>query len=78
MTPAFTRALLARFERGKKAMSKLARIRIAHYHDSGQITVWAYWADGSVTSGKPESAHMVALMSRARRENLPIVEEDWS
>lgn len=53
------------------------------YTDSGQLTAYIEWADGSRTEGsaeeplKPKGAHMAALFTRAQRDGIPMTHEKW-
>lgn len=50
-------------------------VRITQYRDNGQTSAWIGWSDGSSTHGKPDGAHMEALLARAQREGVQIVRD---
>jgi hypothetical protein len=56
---------------------QIKRAYVRHYSDSGQVTAYIEWANGSRTEGEPENGYMLALMARAQREGLNITKESW-
>lgn len=61
---------------------KIRRIRAAairHWSDTGQIVAYIDWTDErgqyGCTSGRPDSAHIQALIARAVREGVVVRQE---
>lgn len=53
---------------------------IRTYSDTGQTLVYVEWVDrkgSGVTVGRPNNAHMLALLQRARREGVDIERQRW-
>jgi hypothetical protein len=62
-------------------ISKIVRTYSRHYADNGQVTAYVEWLDhkgrSGRTEGRPDSAHMQALIERAEREGVPVQRETW-
>ena len=71
-------------------MPSINRIYVRRYSDTGQITAYVEWSDGSRTEASPAmfarkrahwvftfGTHMHALFARAKREGLRIERETW-
>lgn len=64
-------------------MKAIKRAYTRLYSDSGQLTAYVEWADGSRTEGsaeeplKPKGAQMAALFTRAQRDGIPVTHEKW-
>jgi len=60
------------------AQSKtIRRAYIREYSDSGQITAYVEWSDGSRTEGDRTSTHMLSLLRRALNETGKVEYETW-
>jgi hypothetical protein len=62
-------------------IAKIVAAGVRHYSDNGQTRAWVTWVDSrgrkGETGGDPGSAHMQALLARAKREGAPFVKETW-
>lgn len=62
-------------------IKQITKAYVRTYSDSGQVTAYVEWVDRRGTSGrtegKPDGAHMRALMSRAEREGVKVERERW-
>lgn len=56
---------------------QIVGFQIRRYSDSGQVTAYCLWSDGSRTEGSPENPHILALKARAEREGLEVLQETW-
>ena len=67
---------------------RIKRAYVRTYSDSGQVTAYVDWRDGSRTEGRvcsrdgdppqtPAGEHMQALFAAAVRQGLPIEYETW-
>lgn len=69
---------------------KITRTIVRRYSDTGQVTAYVEWHDGSRTEGALRSfdhphrdlipsfgTHMHALFAKAKREGVPLVRETW-
>lgn len=50
---------------------------IRTYSDSGQVTAYVEWSDGSRTEGNPNGIHMTELIRRAKRDGIEVRSEIW-
>ncbi len=46
----------------------ITRAYVRHYNDNGETIAYVEWSDRSRTEGNLKSAHMTALLRRAKRE----------
>ena len=62
-------------------IARITKAYIRKYTDSGQRTAYVEFVDDQGqscrTEGRPRGAHMLALLARARRENVPVRRETW-
>lgn len=63
------------------SIAKITKAYIRTYSDSGQETAYVEWVDhkgkAGRTEGKADSAHMKALLQRAKREGIEVKKEKW-
>lgn len=61
--------------------TKITRAYIRKYSDNGQTFAYVEWVDSKGetgrTEGKPDNAHMTALLQRAKREGVKVQRERW-
>lgn len=62
-------------------ITKITKVYIRTYSDSGQTTAYIEWIDNrnktGRTEGKPDNTHMQALLNRAKREGVEIERQRW-
>lgn len=62
-------------------ITKITKAYIRTYSDSGQTMAYVEWMDNKGktgrTEGKPNNAHMKALLDRAQREGVEIDRQRW-
>lgn len=62
-------------------ISKITKAYIRTYSDNKQTTAYVEWTDSKGksgrTEGKPNNAHMQALLARAEREGVQVARETW-
>lgn len=56
---------------------QITKIIVRTYSDSGQVTAYIEWSDGSRTEGPEHGVHMQALLARGERNGLPLIRETW-
>jgi hypothetical protein len=57
--------------------NEIDRAYVRTYSDSGQVTAYVEWSDGSRTKGEPSGVHMSELFRRAKRDGIEIESETW-
>jgi hypothetical protein len=78
---ALVRDLTGEGDRAMAIISKITRAYVRTYSDSGQTVAYVEWVDNKGetgrTEGKPDNAHMQALLAKAEREGLRVEYEQW-
>jgi hypothetical protein len=64
--------------------NKIVRVYTRKYRDTGQVTAYVDWSDGTRTEGParhynkvPMGTHMQTLFDRALRDGLNVEREEW-
>lgn len=63
------------------AIKEITKVVVRTYSDNGQVKAIVSWKDSNgksgTTEGDPKTAHMKALMDRAKREGVKVEKERW-
>lgn len=64
------------------SIKEITKAYIRTYEDNGQVTAYVEWIDDKGkpgrTEGKPDGAHMKALLDRAKREKVKVEQQKWA
>lgn len=62
-------------------IARITRAYVRTYSDTGQVKTYVEWIDFRGRTGRTEgdrhNAHMAALVTRGRREGVPLLCERW-